>query len=161
LQFYFAGDIVGFEALQMKRYPYSVSALAETIVCEISFEALLEATRDYPFLQQQLFILMSQRINRGALALGLQAERKLAYFLLEMFNRLSASSPYPTVVLPMSRQDIANHLGLAAETITRLLNNFVQADVIKTHKREICFNNIDKLKSISAGAIKEDKTKLS
>lgn len=50
--------------------------------------------------------------------------------------------------LPMSRRDIANHLGLAPETISRLLKRFQQQNVIDIKNRLVTITDSVKLESM-------------
>jgi CRP-like cAMP-binding protein len=55
------------------------------------------------------------------------AEERVAHFLLEISRR---SGTPATVTLPMSRQDIADYLGITIETVSRTLTHFEQAGLI-------------------------------
>ena len=49
------------------------------------------------------------------------------------------------MILQMSRQDIANHLGMAAETISRLLKRLQSNGVLAISKREMKVLDQDEL----------------
>src|SRR5689334_24799180 len=55
------------------------------------------------------------------------AQERVAGFLLDMAKRLSGGDE---IGLPMSRQDIADYLGLTIETVSRTLTQFEQAATI-------------------------------
>jgi CRP-like cAMP-binding protein len=55
------------------------------------------------------------------------APESVAAFLLEMFERPDRTS---ALDLPMSRNDIADYLGLAIETVCRVLSSFKREGVI-------------------------------
>ncbi|MGA8561039.1 MAG: helix-turn-helix domain-containing protein, partial [Pseudolabrys sp.] len=55
------------------------------------------------------------------------AQRRVAGFLLEMSRRSSDSDE---IILPMSRQDIADYLGLTIETVSRSLMQLENAATI-------------------------------
>ena len=57
------------------------------------------------------------------------AEQKVGYFLLRMAERLSGG-PADRMVLPMSREDIADYLALSVETVSRSLTQLKRRGVI-------------------------------
>jgi CRP/FNR family nitrogen fixation transcriptional regulator len=63
----------------------------------------------------------------------------VASFLLEMADRIETSDE---VEMPMSRQDIADYLGLTIETVSRMLTQFENASAIAlpTPKRIVLRN---------------------
>jgi CRP/FNR family transcriptional regulator, nitrogen fixation regulation protein len=68
-----------------------------------------------------------QRVQRHALLLARNGQERIANFLLEMSERLDS----PDVVnLPMSRQDIADYLGLTIETVSRTMTRLVAEGII-------------------------------
>jgi CRP/FNR family nitrogen fixation transcriptional regulator len=56
------------------------------------------------------------------------AQEKMATFLLDLAGRLDRSD---RVELPMQRTDIADHLGLTIETVSRTLTQMVRDGLIK------------------------------
>ena len=68
-----------------------------------------------------------QRVQQHALILIKSAEQRVAGFLLEMATRNARTS---SVDLTMSRQDIADYLGLTIETVSRTFTQFVQSGTI-------------------------------
>ena len=55
------------------------------------------------------------------------AAERMAAFLLATSKRLGTDGPFQ---LPMSRSDIADHLGLTIHTVSRTLSEFVRRDLI-------------------------------
>lgn len=153
--FYLPGELFGFNAIYPQQYTLSLQALEVSSVCELSYEGLLELARELPVLQNQLMALMSQqlsqnqRINRQA-----TAEQNIAAFLLDLSARLQKRglSPYK-FMLTMSRQDIANYLGLANETVSRLFKRLQAAGVIDVNRREIELVNIRELQIMMCGDV--------
>jgi CRP/FNR family nitrogen fixation transcriptional regulator len=75
------------------------------------------------------------------------ALERVAAFLVEMDKRLTAAG---IMVLPMSRRDIADYLGLTIETVSRVLSHLHGAGVLellgKNH-REIVIRDRQQLTS--------------
>jgi CRP-like cAMP-binding protein len=65
-----------------------------------------------------------QRVQEHSLVLIKSAEERVAGFLLEMADRVPSGG---AVELPMSRQDIADYLGLTIETVSRTLKRHHRA----------------------------------
>ncbi|MCR4297600.1 MAG: helix-turn-helix domain-containing protein, partial [Gallionella sp.] len=78
------------------------------------------------------------------------AEERLATFLLTLSQRFAMRNYSATQFnLSMSRGDIGNYLGLAEETVCRILARFHEEGLIASERRRIVLNNLDRLSSIA------------
>lgn len=150
--FYLSGEIVGFEALPTKKYPYSIVALTDTILCEIPFTAVMEMANTHTTLQHQLLTLASQSLTYKNCIHLTTAQQKVVAFLLNISERLNKTHTIKHALeLPMSRQDIGNHLGLAMETISRVLNQLQVRGMITLQHRTLELIKLSALKAIADG----------
>ncbi len=139
LGFYLPGEIIGFRAIYNHAYTSSVAALETSSVCEIPFEKLLQYSAEMPELQEQLFALMSQGMSFDRVtSRNRTAEETVAAFLLNLSARFSRRGLSAThFILSMSRHDIANYLGLAPETVSRVLTKFQEEALIHVSRRDV------------------------
>jgi CRP/FNR family nitrogen fixation transcriptional regulator len=68
-----------------------------------------------------------RRVQQHALLLVMNAQQRVASFLIEMARRFGDPE---MVELPMSRQDIADYLGLTIETISRTITQFEASGLV-------------------------------
>lgn len=140
--FYFAGDLIGAEGIAERRYPCSVRALEPSQVCMLRLDHLEQAGRSAEAVQAALIKMLGMEValNRRITATLLRqsAEQRLAAFLLSLSERLKnrGFSPF-TFTLRMSRTDIGSYLGLARETVSRLLMRFQGKKLILLRKKQI------------------------
>ena len=89
----------------------------------------------------------------------MSAEEKIATFLLSISRRMEERHWKATeFVLSMPRQDIANYLGLAVETVSRLFAHYQDAGIIKVDRRRISILDLQRLNEI-VGECKTDEDK--
>jgi len=91
---------------------------------------------------RELFALTGRELRRvqdRVLLLVKSAQERVASFLLEMAERASGGN---IVELPMSRQDIADYLGLTIETVSRTLTGLesIAAIEVPTSRRIVLRN---------------------
>lgn len=151
--FYFPGEFVGLDAIHEKTYQSNAKALESSTVCELPYENLQELGKDMPQLQLQLLARLSKELSddKGLmLLLGKKAaDEKLATYLLSISRRFNERGFSATdFQLSMSRGDIANHLGLAVETISRLFSRFQDDGLITITGKAISLRNIEKLQEL-------------
>ncbi|MBM3530518.1 MAG: cyclic nucleotide-binding domain-containing protein [Alphaproteobacteria bacterium] len=126
--FYMPGDIFGLEAAA--EHTFSAEAISDVqviVVKRSAVEAL--AVRDND-VARQLWTMTRrelQRMQDHILLLIKTAQERVAGFLLEMANRIKARDEFD---LPMSRQDIADYLGLTIETVSRTLTSLENSAAI-------------------------------
>ena len=148
------GELLGMDAISDNQHTCSAKALETSNVCEIPFEHLEALAREIPNLQHQLFRLMSKEIqqdqNLMLLLAQMPAETRLASFLLGMSERLNkrgyAANEFN---LSMPRSDIANLLGMAVETISRLLTHFQDGELLKVERKHITILDLDRLRKLA------------
>lgn len=128
-EFFLPGDVFGLEAGQEHRT--SAEAVSDCEVLAMRRSHLAErASSDSPT-AHKLWALTLHHLRRSEehmLVLGRKnASERLAWFLIDMSERIPAPD---RVELPMSRQDIADYLGLTIETVSRTMTQLQDEQVI-------------------------------
>jgi CRP/FNR family transcriptional regulator, nitrogen fixation regulation protein len=147
--FYLPGDIFGVEAGDV--HLSSAEAISESQVLVVKRGAVMARAEHERDLAKQLWTLTVrelQRVRQHSLVLIKNAEERVAGFLLEMAGRSSSGT---AIELPMSRQDIADYLGLTIETVSRTFTQFVHSGLIALEtSRRIQFRNRAALNRLNA-----------
>ena len=147
--FYLSGDMFGLET--GNEHAFSAEAISDCKIIVIKRSAVLAlAARDNEVARQMWDLTARElhRVQEHSLVLIKSAEERVAGFLLEMAERGAGGG---AVELPMSRQDIADYLGLTIETISRTLKHLEDAAAIEVAKRRrILLRNRSTLRRLNA-----------
>jgi CRP/FNR family transcriptional regulator len=152
LAFHFAGEIVGVDAICPERHASSCVALGASRACVVPYAPLTRLAREMPELQEQLLRMLSRHVLGTATMAGdFSAAERLAGFLVMVAARLRRKGePRADLDLAMSRQDIANYLRLAPETVSRILARFQKAGLVKADRKRIALLDADGLAGLAA-----------
>ncbi len=126
--FYLPGDIFGLEV--GNEHTYSAEAVVDSKVLVIKRSAVVAlAGRDTRVARQLLTMVAAelQHAQDHLMLLIKTAQERVAGFLTEMSARNSGANE---VDLPMTRQDIADYLGLTIETVSRTLTQLENSGAI-------------------------------
>jgi CRP/FNR family nitrogen fixation transcriptional regulator len=118
--FYLRGDTFGLET--GAEHAYSADAITECRLLVARHSTLIARARTDHEVAFQLLVLTGRELRRlqdQVLLLIKNAPERVAAFLLALAERSSTGN---SIELPMSRQDIADHLGLTIETVSRTLS---------------------------------------
>ncbi len=127
--FYLPGDVFGLEFGD--EHTLAAEAVTDTKVLIVKRGALAALAARDATVARELYTLTARELRRTqerVLLLVKSAQERVVSFLLEMMQRASAGN---TVDLPMSRQDIADYLGLTIETVSRTLTSLESAAAIE------------------------------
>ena len=128
--FHLPGDIFGLENGEFHRF--TAEAIVDTTVRLVKRQSLEREAKNDPAMVRNLLNLTTdnlQHVENHLLLLGRQSAReRVAAFLLEMNGRLTSAG---VMVLPMTRRDIADYLGLTLETVSRALSAYKRKGYLK------------------------------
>jgi CRP-like cAMP-binding protein len=147
--FYFPGDVFGIE--NGAEHSNSAEAIDKAIIRVIRRNSVFNTAVENGEVARQLWSITATELKRSqnhALLLIKTAKERIAAFLLEMAERLAGKG---CVELPMSRQDIADYLGLTIETVSRTLTQLSERSTIQLlASRRIVLRNPSQLNALSA-----------
>jgi CRP/FNR family transcriptional regulator len=149
--FYMAGDVIGLDALATKVHQSSAVALEAAAVCAMPFNELEKFVEHSP---HWLYSVIASELVRDQHTLMVlnkkSAESRLAGFLIDLSERFRARGYSARQFnLSMGRQDIGNHLGLAVETVSRLLTRMQQEGLLEVEGRQITICDPDNLHAMA------------
>lgn len=154
--FHVPGELLALDAISAGRYTCEARALETTSVCEVALDRFEELASRMPALQQELIRIMSGEILQHQellLLLGRKtAGERLAAYLLSLSQRFAKRGYSPVEFnLSMSRGDIGNYLGIAEETVCRVLSRFDEEGLIAVRRRSVTLKDPDALRLVARG----------
>ncbi len=159
--FHIAGELLGLSAFASGQHSGEARALETISVCKVEIDRLDEIANTIPSIQYQLLKIMSGQIRVDEelmLLLGTRkTEERLAAYLLGLSRRFASRNYSPTQFrFSMSRKDIGNYLGMAEETVSRILTRFHEEGIISTKQKNVSLIDMVRLDAIARN---RDQTK--
>ena len=147
------GDFVGMAA--SARHHFSADAIGPVAVCRFFRTSFALFVENKPHLLRRINELgvreLSQAQDHMVLLGRRSAEEKVATFLIGWRDRLvRLMGPTKTVPLPMSRQDIADFLGLTIETVSRTFTKLERDGVIEILPGSVCLLDPARAEALAA-----------
>ena len=154
--FYLPGELIGLSGIDNGVYPINAVAIETTTVCEIPYQKFEQLTDQITELKRQLIHTMSKTIRQDMQMMMLlsqkDAEARIANFLLDLSSRIHRRGyAADFLYLGMSRNEIANYLGLAVETVSRIFSRLQKSGAIQVNGRAVEIMSEDML-SKAAGS---------
>jgi len=131
-----AGEIVGFRAM-FSGEPYKVSAttLEESNICFIGKADFLNLVDTNITLRNGIMKELSTELAERATFITNMAQKSVRERLA--FSLVLLDDIYKHEMINLTREDLANFVGTATETLIRLLKDFKEESLIQTHARKI------------------------
>jgi len=151
----FPGEFLGLKALLSgKAYSVTSCALDDSVLCFISKTDFFQMMLKYPEFTRAIIISLSKLLEQAEFRMMSLAHKpvreRLAETLLLLDRTFHSTAPaYPRTYLNITRQDMANIIGTAPETVIRLLSEFKETKLIEIKGRKIFLSNILGLRKIA------------
>jgi CRP/FNR family transcriptional regulator, anaerobic regulatory protein len=147
------GDFLGIAT--STHHCFSGDAIGPVAVCRFSRTTFAGFIEDKPHLLRRINELVVRELSQAQdhiVLLGRRsAEEKVAAFLISWRDRLvQTRGPSKTVLLPMSRQDIADYLGLTIETVSRTFTKLERDGVIEIMPASVRLLDLKRVEALAA-----------
>jgi len=153
LRFLAVGEMFGLEAVFLKREPINVQfakAIVESSLVFFERSNILAFSKGHPLMFADLCRWLSREVIMLEFKLTREAiesiDRNLALLLIALAYKYGEKDKAGTVLdLPISRQTIAEMLGVSIETLMRVLKRFRERNLITTAQSLITIVDMDNL----------------
>lgn len=133
--FYWPGELMEFSGLALRRFLTDIVAVVRSRVYAFTLSDIERLGQKDPSVLELLLAHASERLaesEKSQFMLGsLSAAQRVAFLLTDTLQRCEHMSPTPRLSMPMSRADLASYLGIAPETVSRLLGWFQKEGLIR------------------------------
>jgi CRP/FNR family transcriptional regulator len=142
------GEIIGFRAM-FSGDPYRVSAstLEECNICFIAKEEFLDMMDENASLRNGIIKELSKELGDQAMFITNMAQKSVRERLA--FALLLLGDIYGEEPINLTREDMANFVGTATETLIRLLKDFKEEGILEIHTRKLEILDRERLFKIS------------
>lgn len=144
------GDLLGFRSF-ISNQPYSASAitLEESVVCYIPKDSFLESVKKYETLNGNLFSKLNDDLSfaeyRLASIAGKSLRERVAEALVIFEKTFGFTADGKTINLQLSREEMAQFVGTATESLIRFLSEFDKDKIIEITGKKIKILDLKKL----------------
>jgi len=146
------GSIFGIRALLSGRhYHASAGTLEDSVICFVSKSFFFYLLKKYPLLSDEIMLYLCKLLEDAEQKIISIAQRPVRERLAEtllILNGLFSSKgkSYLNYKISIPREDMANIVGTATETVIRLLSEFKEEHLIQIKGRSITLVDIEGLK---------------
>lgn len=145
IRFALPGEFLGLRSVICnKNYTSSAVTIEDSVVCFISKKDFQIVLDKYPLITNSIIATLSEMLedaNNKVTSLAQKPVRERLAETLVTLNNVFKSDPVrseaPNTVIALSRQDLANLVGTATETVIRLLSEFKSEHLISIKGRNI------------------------
>ncbi len=134
---------------------YTVEALQPVKICKLSRNQFQELLYRYPDIAVKLIVELGGRLSRlenAIQSIGVRnVDNRIGFLLLEFAEKYGAKNKNGTVIhLPISREGMANYLGVARETVSRKLSQLENEGIIRSiSNKEILIPEMSRIEELA------------
>lgn len=149
-KFFYPGDLLGVDGFDQHIYMENVRFLETSSVCLVKESDLNSLVKNNDDFRNCLLRSMSHAlVNDSSMMMCLSScssEQKVARFILELSKQFRSLGLSGTDFrLSMTRTDIANYMGMALETVSRVLASFQLQQLIRLKNRQLTILDLETL----------------
>lgn len=127
--------------LIQERYPASAQAINRSTIYKMASSSFFQLLDDHPDLKHNLMLLMAARCYNKSITsrdlMNQKTDHRILSFLKE-FKR-KRGNPSVRILIPFTRQEIADFTGLRVETVIRTLRSMCDLGLVEIRERKLFY----------------------
>jgi CRP/FNR family transcriptional regulator len=149
------GEVLGYDAVYLGLHPTTAVALEDSTVLSLALPDVFTLCQRVQALDRVLHLTLSRQLMHQVeianLMAAVSAEVRLARFLVQLSQRMAEHGQSPRrLLLRMSRRDIASHIGVAHETVSRSFSVLMHLGCLAVCNREVEILDVERLKACAS-----------
>jgi len=152
------GDLFAVKSMFVEKHPDSVRILSPATVEKIHYKELLKTYREDPDVANRCIwqvIEEERRLHNWVVGLGQgSAEERVAMLMLDFHGRLALSGTIQpqqtTFPMPLTQVQLADHLGITAIHLNRVLRIFRENGILAVRDGEVSVTDLKSLAQVAA-----------
>jgi CRP/FNR family transcriptional regulator len=147
------GQLLGFHSMNDTAHTYTAETLTAADVCKIRRPDMIAVLERNPSIMLRVIEILNQELNRAQLLIRLLGQKtsveKVAAFILSLAP-LGLRNGSPTELpLPLSRQEMAELLGLTVETVSRHMSEFRREGILDAPRGHVRIFDVERLQRLA------------
>lgn len=147
------GHLLGFHSMHDTVHTYTAETLTAVQLCKIRRADMVDVLRQNPSVMLRVIDMLNEELNRAQLLIRLLGQKtsveKVAAFILSLAP-LGLRNGSPTELpLPLSRQEMAELLGLTVETVSRHMSEFKREGILDAPRGHVRILNAERLQRLA------------
>ena len=136
-----AGQLIGYDTIDDRHHPYTATALTPVHLCGVRHRDMLRVLEENLEVSRRMVQLLNQELIQAQALIHVLGQKssaeKIALFLLSLVPEHGRDRPPLDIPLSLSRQEMADMLGLTVETVSRLMAELKRQRIIEAPRGHI------------------------
>jgi CRP/FNR family transcriptional regulator len=137
-----AGDGFGEPPLFINEtYPAKAITIQDSTIIKLSKDKFFKILDEYPSIQKYFLILLAQKIHAKARTSKEIINQKPEFRIIAFLNSYKKKSGHSSekILIPYTRQEVANHTGLRVETVIRVFTKMNETNKVEIINHKIYY----------------------
>ncbi|MEW6331552.1 MAG: Crp/Fnr family transcriptional regulator [Pseudomonadota bacterium] len=151
------GYFLGFDSIGNPAYSYNAETLTPTVFCRIKHDDIVWLLKEAPQVALNILLAVNEQLAQARnliQVLGQKtAEEKVAALLLNLYPPEAAGKSRKATALHLSRQEMAEILGLTVETVSRIMAALRRKGIIDAPRGRIVISARARLQALAGESL--------
>lgn len=157
------GYFLGFDTIGNSTYSYSAETLTSTVFCRIRHDDIVRLLAEAPRVSLNILLAVNEQLAQArdlVRVLGQKsAVEKVAALLLNLYPSVTDGGTGKAGALHLSRQEMAEILGLTVETVSRIMAELRRKKIIHAPRGRIAISARERLQALAGGTVHANPAK--